>query len=72
MVAADCSHCKSIWYQLCQYCHEYAKSNQGDCKINLICASYEPQLKRRTPAKVLFTFGAQTHFIATAILVLSV
>ena len=42
----------SIWYQLCQYCHEYAKSNQGDCKIDLICASYEPHLKWRTPVKV--------------------
>jgi len=37
IVAAGCKHCKSIWYQLCQYYHEYAKSNQGDCKINLIC-----------------------------------
>jgi len=52
MVAAGCNRCKSIWYQLCQYCHEYAKSNEGDCKINLICASYEPYTKRSSPAKV--------------------
>jgi len=52
MAAAGCNRCISIRYQLCQYYHEYAKSNQGDSKINLICTSYEPHLKRRTPAKV--------------------
>jgi hypothetical protein len=62
MLAAACNRCKSTWYQLCQYCHEYAKSNQGDCKINLICASYEPYTKRRTPAKVFAAISLYAIF----------
>ena len=47
-----CSWLQPLQIYLLSTIIEYAKSNQGEWKINLICASYEPYTKRSSPAKV--------------------